>query len=288
MTRSLTVAVHGAAGTQGRPLVRRLLDAGHAVRQITRRSTPPEDARAGLSSAHADVQDLEALRRAYDGADAVVLQLPLAFDDRALAQAETVALAVERSEVPIAVLNASVSLPPVPIGSPFVDARVALAAALDRLATRSAVIGPAGPYLENLTAPWSLPRIAHDGVIAYPLPAEAPIPWLALDDLATTALDVLTGVERRPQITVAGPRAMTGDELAGALAAATGTTLRWQTISPDVYRDMLAPHLGDAAAEGIAAAYAADPPPPPDAATVRVGATTPEAWAAPTLGDLLT
>ena len=54
---------------------------------------------------------------------------------------------------------------------------------------------------------------------------------------------------------------------------AIGHPLRWQTITPDEYGDLLRPHLGDHAADNVAAMYralaAAPPAPMPDPAPAR-------------------
>jgi hypothetical protein len=58
-----------------------------------------------------------------------------------------------------------------------------------------------------------------------------------------------------------------------AIGAVLGRAVRWQTIRPDEYGDMLRPHLGDHAADGVAAVYrnlAATPSAPaPDPAPAR-------------------
>lgn len=74
------VAVHGATGTQGAPIVRRLLGDGHHVRAIAR---SPDGLPAECEPFPADPLTIDQLTRAYVRADAVVVQLPLTFDDRA-------------------------------------------------------------------------------------------------------------------------------------------------------------------------------------------------------------
>src|SRR4051812_13422701 len=102
MTSSLTVAVHGATGIQGAPVVRRLRADGHRVRGLSR------------SGEYAvDLADARSLECAYAGVDAVVLQLPLVFDETALRQADAAAAAVVRSGVPRVVFNTSGPRPPV-------------------------------------------------------------------------------------------------------------------------------------------------------------------------------
>jgi hypothetical protein len=166
---------------------------------------------------------------------------------------------------------------------PYVDARVRLARAA--LATGGAVVAPAAQYMENLSAPWSAPLVLDEGVVAYPLPAQAPVPWVAQRDVADAVVDALTSAAPRPLTVVAGPGALTGPEVADAVGTGLGRPVRWETISGGRYRELLAPHLGDEAAAGLGAIYdavltgQAPPPPAPDPSTVLVGTTTLAEWA---------
>jgi uncharacterized protein YbjT (DUF2867 family) len=243
-----TIAVHGATGSQGAPVAAHLTAAGHQVRPLTRASG-------------ADLLDRASLEAAYAGADAVVLQLPLVYDERALQMGENAARAAEAAGVAQLVINTGGVMPPVPIGVPFIDARHRAAAAD---VPRVTVLQPATTYLENLSAPWAAERIARDGVVEYPVPPEAPLRWVATADVAVAA-------ERAIARAVAGWFALpgvplTGHELVEALGTAIGRPLRWQTIAPSEFADLLRPHLGNHAADGTAAYYemAATAPPAPE------------------------
>jgi uncharacterized protein YbjT (DUF2867 family) len=278
-----TVVVHGAAGIQGAAVVRGLLSAGHRVRAVLRRSTGGSHPQA--MPVVADLLDTEALVGAYLGADAVVVQLPLVFAaDTAVPQARAVLEALRKAAVPRAVFNTGGPVGPEPVGVPFVDARVVLAAELAEAVPRASVVSPASTYLENLVAPWSRPLV-WDGQLAYPLPASLPNPWLALDDLGAAIVDLLAAPAPPPREVVAGPQALTGDEAAAELSLALKRPVRWHTIEPAEYERMLAPHLGPETAAGIAAAYLPQPPgtppaPAPEPAVLRTGTTTMRDWAA--------
>lgn len=246
-----TIAVHGATGSQGGPVARLLTAAGHDVRPLTR-------------AAGVDLLDRAALEAAYAGADAVVLQLPLVYDERALAMGEHAARAAEAAGVEHLVLNASCPLPPARIGVPFLDARhIAAGAAVPRVTVLQPTL-----YLENVRAPWST---AHEGVIRYPLPAEAPVAWVATEDVAAAAVRAIDD-EVAGWFALPGPIA-TGHEVAAAVADALGRPVRWEPITPDAFADLLRPHLGDHAATGTAEFYralaSAPPAAPPDPAPAR-------------------
>ena len=250
----MNIALHGATGLQGAPVAAFLTSAGHTVRPVTR-------------SAGADLADRASLETAYAGVDAVVLQLPLVYDERALEMADNVARAAEMAGVRHLVINASCVLPPVPIGVPFLDARHVAAAADVPLVT---VLQPS-LYLDNIRAPWSAPRIVREGVIAYPLPGEAPLPWVAVADVAQ-AIDRALADGVAGSFPLPGPL-LSGRDLAGAVSATLGRPVRWEPISPDAFADLLRPHLGDHAADGTAAVYRmqaeAPPAPAPDPTPAR-------------------
>ncbi|WP_327000182.1 hypothetical protein OHA72_34275 [Dactylosporangium sp. NBC_01737] len=226
----------------------------------------------------ADLLDLDALTAAYTGAAAVIVQLPLDFAADGVRQAATVLAALAKSGVPRAVFSTGGGIPPAePIGVPFVDARVRLAAGLPGAVPLASVVGPASTYLENLAADWSRTIVHEHGELRYPLPPDLPNPWVAAGDLGAAVVELLTAPAAARL--VAGPSALTGPEVAAEIEAATGRRVRWQTITPPEYARMLAPHLGEVAAAGIAAVYE-HPAPPPDPALVVPGRTTVRAWAA--------
>jgi uncharacterized protein YbjT (DUF2867 family) len=242
-----TIAVHGATGSQGAPVAAALTAAGHVVRPVTRASG-------------ADLLDRLSLEAAYRGADAVVLQLPLVYDERALEMAENAARAAESAGIAHLVVNAGGLMPPEPIGVPFVDARHRAAAADVACVT---VLQPT-IYMENLSAPWCADGVAS-GDVDYPVPGEAPMRWVATADVAGA---VARAIERAAAGWFPLPgRAVTGHDVAAALGAALGRPMRWRTITPAEFGDRIRPYVGDHAADGSAAFYemlAASPPPAPD------------------------
>jgi uncharacterized protein YbjT (DUF2867 family) len=245
-----TIAVHGATGSQGAPVAHRLAAAGHDIRPLTRANG-------------ADLLDRASLERAYAGADAVVLQLPIVYDERALTMADNAARAAESAGVEHLVINASATLPPAPIGVPFLDARHHAAAAA---VARVTVLQPTS-YMENLNAPWSAQRVARDGVLAHPRAGDTPLPWVATADVAD-AVDRAIAGEVSGWFALPGAL-VTGADVASAIGAALGRPVIWRTVTPDEFGDLLRPYLGDHAADGTADVYRLPVAPAPDPAPAR-------------------
>ena len=135
------------------------------------------------------------------------------------------------------VVNTSGPVPPERTGVPFHDARVIAAEADVPVVS---VLAPTA-YLENLSAPWSARLILEDGVLAYPVPAEAPLSWVATADVGLAAVravaKAIPGRFALPGVTY------TGHELAGELGDALGLELRWETITPREFGERLRPFL---------------------------------------------
>ena len=137
------------------------------------------------------------------------MQLPQVFNELAVRQAENVVQALERAAVRRVVFNTGGPSPSQPIGVPYLDARAVLIQALQAARLSATVVAPVAPYMENLSTPL-LAALMREGVLRYPLPAEAPIPWVALDDVADHIVAAVTEDERGP----AGVRALAGGERA--------------------------------------------------------------------------
>jgi len=254
MSTPLVVALHGATGTRGRPVARRLLEDGHDVRAVVRR---PGRA-AGCRPAAADLLDARSLAGAYAGADAVVVRLPAVFDDRAWRMARCVVAAVHGAQVQRVVVDTGCALPAAPTGLPYLDARRALVETLAHGPCDVAVVQPVAPAMEDLAV--------RDGVVVC---TAAALPYIALDDVAGEIAAALRDGRSR---LVCGPRAWTGPEVAAVLGDAAGRPVRWRTVAPV--------QPGDAAAGGFARVHAAlARTPAPDPALLRVGTTDLVTWA---------
>lgn len=150
------------------------------------------------------------------------------------------------------------------------------------------LVAPAATYAENLVAPWSLPAL-DAGEIRYPVPADTALPWVAAADVATAIGDLIVAARPEPVQLVSGPATLTGEQVAEELSVGLGRTVRWRSITPAEYGEMMRPHVGPDVAAGIVATYEAggigtgiDP------SWVRTGTTRLRDWAAAVRPDLAT
>lgn len=226
-------AVLGATGAQGGAVVRALLEAGAAVRGITRRT----DARAALRLADAGVQvvaadlsDEASVARAFIGVDgAYALTTPFEDGPEAeITQGRTILAAALAAQVPHLVFS-SVADADQHTGIPHFESKAAVEAELARSGLSYTIVGPSYFYdnmlggLDDLRA----------GVFELPLPADAPLQQLSRRDLGRFVAAVLTEPDpvRGARIDLASDEP-TGRQMATALSTTLGRPVELVTRDP--------------------------------------------------------
>ena len=249
------IAVFGATGAQGRPVVEQLAAAGRPVRAIARtpeklRDLPP------LAEPHPlDLDDRDALARALRGAAGAFVHLPLVPVEEILrAWAENVAAALLAANVPIAVFSTSGPVPPEASGAPTADSKRAALETLRRSGAPIVFLMPA-LYLGNLSAPFSAPSVVERGELRYPpFPPEMAMPWVSVEDQGALAIAAL----ERPDLigrTLPIGRRLTGAQLAAGIGEALERPVVAAPMTPDELGDAVRPMLGAEVAGAIAAEY---------------------------------
>ncbi len=248
----MTYTVVGAGGFQGGAVVRRLLAEGHRVRGVSRdgRTLP------GTEPFAADLLDAGRLAAAFEGATGASVTLPMLEDPaQAEAMAATLVRAARSAGLGRVVLNLGNRVPAVPTRVAVFEGR---RAATETLLGSGlpAVVLRAPVYLDNLLAPWVAGPLVHQGVLGYPLPADARVSWLSHADLAEATLAALTvdGVIGQA-LDIGGPEALTGPELAAAVGSALGREVVYVAQDVEEFATGLAHALGPAMAEGVAGTY---------------------------------
>lgn len=251
------VLVYGANGTRGAAVARALLARGHRVRVVVRDPAASRwRGRDGVQVVAGDLGDRPSLERASDGVDAVAFQLPLVYDRAVAAGFVANAVAAARAGGAGRLVYAGLSLPPAEpteVVSFEIDrtgAGIARESGIPVTVLRPTI------FLENLLGPWTAPGIVNDGVLAYPIAAEAAVSWLATDDMGAA---VAAAIER-PElagatIDVGGPAPLTGVQLAEAVSVALGRPVRYQPIPADAFAAGLAAAFGPEVGASIAGSY---------------------------------
>jgi uncharacterized protein YbjT (DUF2867 family) len=237
MTAIRKVIVLGASGDQGHPLLERLIADGFAPTAGLRRAgalagTPF----AGLPTVHADLDDEASLFEAFKGQDALAFHLPFEFDRaRAEGFGARIGRAARRAGLAKIVFNTSCFVADHDLDLSAHDGRRDIEAHMAASGAAFVSIRPM-VFMDNIIRVWSKPAVVNNGVFAYPAKETLRISWICLEDVAayvSVALgrDDLTAA----RISVGGPEALTGAEVAERLTAAAGRPVRFESLSPDAY-----------------------------------------------------
>jgi NAD(P)H dehydrogenase (quinone) len=229
------VIVLGASGDQGIPLVNSLQRRGFAVTAGARRP----DAMAGtpfpdLRTVHADITDSASLAAAFVGQDALVMHLPFEFDRaKAAAMGASIAAGARGSGLQKIVFNTSCFVADHDLDLTAHDGRRDIERALAETGIGCVFIEPT-VFMDNIIRVWTKPSIVNRGVFPYPAAPELKISWIALSDVAEYMAAALeTDRADGQHVSVGGPEALTGDEVALRLSAEIGRPIQFRSLDPD-------------------------------------------------------
>ncbi|GIG62621.1 nucleotide-diphosphate-sugar epimerase [Longispora fulva] len=243
------ILVTGATGNVGRRVVDRLVAAGRSVRAVTRspaRATLP----AGVEVVAADLAHPDSLRPHMEGVEAAFLVWP--FVDPAVTGelAPQVMNVLASAGAPRVVYVSAASAGADPDSFWAVAERAVASAGLPWT-----VLRPTGIATNALG--WAA-QIRAEGVVRWPYGAAARS-LVHEDDIAAVAVEALVD-ERHDQQTyvLSGPETVRQDEQVRIIGQSLGRELRWQDVTADAMRPMLAaamgsPQFADAALAGWAA-----------------------------------
>lgn len=257
---SRPILVYGAGGAQGGAVARALLARGDRVRLVLRNpERNPFSGVAGVEVATADLADPASLVAASRGVRGVSLVLPLCYEHATAVQWGRNAIEAARAaDAPLLVFNTSSVVAAATTGVAAIDIKVALEALLADSDLPSVTLRPT-LYNGNLAAPWSVPAIVHQGVLAYPARADLRVSWLSWEEMAAytlAALDSPTLAAGKPVFDVGGAQALSGPEVAAAIGRALGRPVAYAAVPLEQFEAGLNAHLGAPAGTEIARFYA--------------------------------
>ena len=241
---SLPVAVFGATGAQGGPVVQALLDAKRPVRAVVR---DPAKARSlkeqGAEIAVAELTDAEALTAALRGISGAFVHLPfLPVMDFIAPAAQALARALVEAEVPLSVFTTSGPVATLETGVGSLDTKAEAKRILQASSAPIIVFEPAG-YLANLSAPFVAPPVVKANELRYPLPVSHCQPWVSVEDQARLALLALERPDLAGRSFGVGAQ-LSGPELADGLSDNLGRRIEYVPVSPATFAATVTPMLG--------------------------------------------
>ncbi len=263
------VLTYGSSGSQGEPVARKLLEAGHQVRAVVRH---PERAAAlqaqGAEVVKGDLADFESLKTASAGVDAVFLMMPFSAGGNPMELMGNALKAAKEGGAKLVVFNTGGHPPESPTGIPMLDFGLQLEDFVANSGIPTIILRP-GVYMENFLGPWCLPSIKERNAVAYPHRAAMRVSWIASDDLGAFAVAAL----ERPALagqrfTLGGPEALDGAAIARAFSAALEREITYDGITPEAFGATMAQIMGPEAGEGIGIAYGYSNAQPDDSMSV--------------------
>lgn len=232
------ICVFGASGNTGGAAAAHLLKTGKKVRVVARhRDKLGALAKAGAELCIGDIADKGVVRDALAGAEGAYLLVPpnlaagdfRAYQDRV---AETLTNGVEAAGIRYVALLSSVGAQHAQGTGPIVGLH-RFEERLRRIAGLNALFIRAGMFMENVFM--GMPAIKTQGLYAGPLPADAPIPFVAAGDIGNYAGDRLDRLDFTGPTVVhlVGPKAITCNDIVATLGQAVGKALRYTQVPLD-------------------------------------------------------
>jgi uncharacterized protein YbjT (DUF2867 family) len=270
MAEQKTIAVVGATGAQGGGLVRAILretDAPFRVRALTRKpdsDQAAELARLGAEVVQADLDDAASIRRAFRGAHGAfcVTNFWEHFSpEREAAQAAHMAQAAQDEGLQHVVWSTLEDtrkwIPldddrmPTLMGQykvPHFDAKgAANREFIDRGVPTTFLL--TSFYWDNLIHFGMGPKADPDGVLGITMPmGDKPLPGIAVEDIGACAYGILRSgaVYHSKTVGIAGEH-LSGQQMADALGRALGREVRYNEVTPELYRSFGFPGADDLA-----------------------------------------
>jgi uncharacterized protein YbjT (DUF2867 family) len=239
------ITVFGASGRQGLAQVRQLVNAGFAVRAISRSADPfYGETFENTTVMAADLDDAESVARAVAGVDGVFLNCPLMTSRHAVDRIERVGRLAHKANVPRVVLHVPLWLPDEPVNEPGYDNGRLEASTMLESHPAATVFGGV-IFMDNMLTDWAFPGIVTRGEYRYPHNPELECNWISLDDIAkfmVAALDRPDLIGRK--FSLGGPERLKPPQVAAILSDVLGRTIRYIPLTPREYGVKLADSFG--------------------------------------------
>lgn len=243
--------VTSITGRQAQAIARAFSENGYTVRGLSRKPVQIGDFEHHV----VDPTNEEQMAMALDTADLAVFTSPIDYRDGVRERlAEVFAAAGARAGLRRLVFNAAAAV----IEDHNRPVSLSLRAVRDIVLNGTVEAASIQPtvYMDNLIEPWAAPSILNEGVLAYPMPEDAPVSWISHASLGAFAVAAAKAdLSSGNVFDVGGPEALTGPQIAGILSRYVGREVRYVTLDPDVFGDALNRAYGPPVGDHIADLY---------------------------------
>lgn len=233
------VVVLGASADQGIPLVAALKKAGFtpiaAARRMDAMQTTPFPETPVV---FADITDQASLEAAFAGQDALAMHLPFEHNRATAASyGKNIAAAAKAAGLKKIVFNTSCYIADHDLGVTAHDGRRDIEQAIRDSGINHVFIEPA-VFMNNMIAPWCKPSIVKHGMFAYPASETLKISFISLDDVgAVMAAALQTDSVDGQSVSIGGPQALTGYDVAKTLSKVIGREIKFNSLKPTEFAE---------------------------------------------------
>jgi uncharacterized protein YbjT (DUF2867 family) len=239
MNQKLTVVVTGGTGKQGGAVVKSLLERGHKVRAITRKTDSAkakELANAGVTVVRASLEDTAALTKALDGVTSF-FAMTTPFEGGTQAETRAGISAADAAKAAgVHLVFTSVGSADRQTGIPHFDSKYEVEEHIAKIGIRATVLAPTY-FMENLY--FGKEQLAK-GIYAAPLPPARPLAQVAVADIGAVAVRLLEDPGRFAgrRFDIAGDE-LTGNDVCAILSRVTGHPIAYFQVPMDIIRQRM-------------------------------------------------
>ena len=252
------VLVYCATGSQQRPVIGILKSMYFEVFAATRSDKNFDRLNElGAIPVTVDLASFSSLVKASEGMDYVSFiipaSLPNPFDG--LIYSMKLIDAAKTANVKHIVWNTSGYFTSGKTGNPMSDVKLDVRRHLENSGVPYTII-ESNIYLENLLAPYTNEYVKKEAKLAYPLPADMPVGWIATKDVAAFSALALGKPEMHGKIfRVSGTENLTGKELADRISKGLGLNLDYYALPPEEFGKIMSGLMDETSAKAIELHY---------------------------------
>ncbi|RZJ78856.1 MAG: NmrA family transcriptional regulator [Chryseobacterium sp.] len=253
------VLVYGATGSQQGPMIQVLKLRNLEVFAATRSEEKAAKLRdSGANPVIVDLSDPLSVQKASVGMDYVSFVIPasLANPLDGLLFAKNLIDGAKNNGVKQIVWNTSGYFAPGKTGNPISDVKLDVKDYLQNSGVAYTII-ESNIYLENLLAPYTTDYVKKEGKLAYPLPEEMRVGWIATKDASALSASAFGKEDMEGKIIrVSGTENLTGQDLAKRISKGLGADLTYYSLPPSEFGEIMGRLMDESSAKALQNYYA--------------------------------
>ena len=254
----MRILVFGASGSQQFNVIAEATKKGAEVTAATSSAESFEKlSRAGANPVLGDISSAEKMLEITEDMDAIAYMVPVSLPNPfdGLEYSRNVIDAAKANGIKKIVWNTSGWLPEHKTGIPTDDVKLDIKAYLISSGVPFVIIEPT-IYMENMMGAFCAPFVTNERKLAYPTPEAMPIGWIASRDVSAFVVEAIYNPALLADtFQVSGLENLKGNDLADRFSIGAGEKIVYYAQPPGEFKDILAPFVGEAAAEAVAAYY---------------------------------